>query len=132
MIGLDTNILVRYIVQDDPEQAAQATVLIEEYCSAETPGYISSIVLCELLWVLSRGYQYEKPVTIQVLQQLLTSSELSVAQREKSLAALREYQAGTADFSDYLIGQLNSTHSCRTTYTFDKKAAKNRHFTLLE
>ncbi len=92
MIGLDTNILARYIIQDDPVQAARATTLIENSCSAENPGYISSIVLCELVWVLSRGYRYEKSITTQVLQQLLTSSELAIEQREASWAALRKYQ----------------------------------------
>ncbi|MES9883382.1 MAG: type II toxin-antitoxin system VapC family toxin, partial [Sedimenticola sp.] len=130
--GLDTNILARYIIQDDPVQAARATTLIENSCSAENPGYISSIVLCELVWVLSRGYRYEKSITTQVLQQLLTSSELAIEQWEASWAALRKYKTGTADFSDYLIGQLNHTHHCKTTYTFDRKAAQGLHFTLLE
>lgn len=64
MIGLDTNVLVRYITQDDPQQAEQATRLIETRCAGADPGCIAQIVLCELVWVLSRAYGYSKPQVV--------------------------------------------------------------------
>lgn len=131
MIGIDTNVLVRYIVQDDPEQAALATHLIEGQCTADVPGFVNSIVLCELVWVLARAYNYEKSVISAVLQQLFSSAELCVEQPELAWTALREYERGNADFSDYLISQRNHAHGCNTTVTFDRKAANAKFSQLL-
>ena len=131
MIGIDTNVLVRYIVQDDEQQAAIATKSIEA-CSVETPGWISAIVLCETVWVLSRAYGYEK-VTIQaVLQRIFLAAELVVEQQEQGCSALRDFARGHADFSDYLIAHMNQAAGCEYTITFDKKASDHRLFRLLK
>ena len=71
MIGLDTNVLVRYIVQDDPDQSAAAERLIEGRCTAQAPGYVSVLVLAELVWVLTSAYDYKKVAVIPVIRQLL-------------------------------------------------------------
>ena len=131
MIALDTNVLVRYIVQDDPTQAAAANRLIEGECSKETPGFVNLIVLCEVVWVLGRGYRYSRNIVLDVLRQLLSSSELKVERSELAWKATREFEKGQADFSDYLIGYLNSDQQAIPTWTFDLQAAHLPGFRLL-
>ena len=130
MIGLDTNILVRYILQDDPEQAATAGRLIESQCTARSPGYISILVLVELVWVLTTGYSYEKRRVVSTIHQILITNEFTVEDRETVWAALREYERGSSDFADYLISHRNHMKGCTQTFTFDRKAARGKHFTL--
>ncbi len=131
MIGIDTNVLVRYIVQDDESQAAIATEVIEA-CSIENPGWISIIVLCETVWVLSRAYGYEKSVVQDVLRHILCASDLVVEQREQCLLALQAFAMGDADFSDYLMAHINREAGCEYTVTFDKKASRYHFFQYLE
>ena len=131
MIGLDTNVLVRYIVQDDPEQSHLATEAIEAQCTSESPGRINVIVLCELIWVLSRGYGYDRQLVGSVVRRILSSPELLVEEDEAIWQALKVYEQGTADFSDCLLGLLNRRAGTSTTLTFDRKAAKESFFDLL-
>ena len=84
MIGLDTNVLIRYIVRDDDEQAKAATLLIESRCTAEEPGLVSPVVLCELSWVLSRGYGYGREVVAGVIRRILSVQELRVLGNESA------------------------------------------------
>ena len=131
MIGLDTNVLVRYVVQDDPEQAAAAAGLIEGQCSAEDPGYISTLVLAELVWVLGGAYEYDKSIILAVLRQVLATAELTVEDPALAWRGLTEFEQGPADFADYLIGQGNHARGCSRTYTFDRRAGRSPHFELL-
>lgn len=131
MIGLDTNVLARYIVQDDPAQSAAATRLIEGHCTAEAPGYVSVPVLLELFWVLTGAYGYEKAVVIPVIRQVLRTAELAVEDRPIIWAALRDFESGTADFADHLIAHRNHARGCARTCTFDRRAARSRYFTLV-
>ncbi len=131
MIGLDTNVLLRYIVRDDAAQAKAAGRLIEERCSKEQPGHVSQVVLAELAWVLGRGYGYAKAEVVKVLGAILTSAELKVQEAALAWAALRAFQTGQADFADYLIGAENASCGCETTCTFDRRAAKSGWHTLL-
>ncbi len=131
MTGLDTNVLVRYIVQDDAKQAQLATRYIEKNCTPENPGRINVVVLCELVWVLSRGYKYERQSVAAVLREMLAAPELSMEQDEAVWQALRLYERGTAGFADYLIGILNHRAGASPTITFDKKAAQESFFELL-
>lgn len=130
MIGLDTNVLVRYITQDDHEQAEAAIRLIESRCTAESPGYICIPVLAELAWVLAAAYRYEKPLVASVLRQILRTAEFLVEGRDTALAALREFETGSADFVDCWIARLNQERGCTKTYTFDRKAARHNSFAL--
>ena len=123
MIGFDTNILVRYIVRDDLKQARASTRLIEKQCTADDPGIISQVVLCELYWVLSRGYGYDRESIAGVLDGVLTSLELRVESAEVAWQALRYFERGKGDFADYLIAFANRANLAETTYTFDRKAA---------
>lgn len=131
MTGLDTNVLVRYIVQDDPEQSGLATSYIETYCTSDSPGWVNLIVLCELTWVLSRGYGYDRQTVVSVLRRMLTSPELHIDEDEAVWQALKLYEQGSAGFADYLIGVLNHRSGASPTVTFDQKAAKEPLFKLL-
>ena len=131
MIGLDTNVLVRYLVQDDPVQAKVATRFIEEQCTATQPGLISLIVLCELVWVFESAYSYDKSLICGVVERLLITAELDIEAPLQARAALNEFQAGNTDFADCLIQQLNRSRGADYTVTFDRKAAKNRYAQLL-
>ena len=128
MIGLDTNVLVRYFTQDDPVQSARATRLIEAHCVPDSPGYISAVTLCELSWVLSSGYGYGRVDIARLIRGILTTSALMVEHPERAWDALRRYEHGKAGFADYLIG-----FSCREVgavpvYTFDRHAATDALF----
>lgn len=131
MIGLDTNVLVRYIVRDDKKQSEAATRLIESGCSAEDPGLVSSIVLCELAWVLTRGYGYGRDTVGRVIRRILSVQELQVQEAEMAWQAVRLFEQGKADFADYLIGVSNRQNKAEVTYTFDGKAAESNLFKLI-
>jgi predicted nucleic-acid-binding protein len=124
VIGLDTNVLIRYIVRDDSRQAGAATRLIEAECTPENPGLINPIVLCELVWVLTRGYGYDRLTTARVIRRLLSVQELRVTGAETAWRALRLYEKGQADLADYLIGISNQEAKASVTYTFDQRAAE--------
>ncbi len=132
MIGLDTNVLVRYIVRDDLEQTALADDCIEHRCSREQPGYVSHLVLAELYWVLGRGYGYPRQMLGEVLATLLSSEEVKIQDAPLVRAALGDFSAGAADFADCLIGTLHQRAECEATVTFDKKAARLPTHRLLE
>ncbi len=131
MIGLDTNLLVRYIVQDDVEQALAATRLIEGQCTERSPGYLNLIVLAELAWVLNRAYGYADSDVGRVLIQLLRTTEFKIEDSDAVWAALREFEVGSAEFADYLIAQRNRSAGCTSTYTFDRRAVRGRHFAIV-
>ena len=125
MIGLDTNVLVRYLVQDDPDQAARATRLIENNCTRESPGRIVLVVLCELVWVFRRAYGYEKRLILDVLDRMLVTAELEIESEEVARRALNAYRKGTADFSDYVIAYLNQVAGCDVTFSFDHRLVQH-------
>ena len=132
MIGLDTNVLVRYLVQDDKTQAAVATAFIESKLSAAQPGFISLIVLCETVWVLTDCYHLSNGQISRILESLLSTRELTIQESDVAWAALKIFRNETADFADVLIGKIGKEHSCSTTVTFDKAAAKLEEFDLLK
>jgi len=131
LIGIDTNVLIRYIVQDDPEQSKKAVQFIEENCGKNVPGFINSIVSCEIVWVLKRAYGYNKELIIMVLKQILITTELEVENSDCALLALRDYEKGHADFADYFIAEINREKGCESTVTFDQKTSDCRQFTIL-
>lgn len=113
-----------------PEQAAVAGRLIERQCTAHSPGYIGILVLVELVWVLTTGYSYEKRHIVSTIRQILITSEFMVENRETVWAALQEYERGSSDFADCLISHRNHAEGCTQTFTFDREAARGKHFTL--
>lgn len=124
MIGLDTNVLVRYIAQDDARQAAQATRLIEAM-TREDPGFISTVALAELIWVLKDKYAFSREQIIDVVETLLQSQTFVVQSAATVWKALRVYAASKAEFADHLIERLGSDGGCAMTVTFDKAAARD-------
>lgn len=122
MIGLDTNVLVRYVTQDDPDQSPAATKLIDSL-SAATPGFIAMIAVVELVWVLQSCYQVKRNEIVRILEALLRSKELIVERAELVWQALRRFTAGKADFSDCLIERCGHAAECQYTATFDQTAA---------
>ena len=123
MIGLDTNVLVRYLTQDDQEQANKANKLIEQQLSTHKPGYITLITLVEIVWVLESCYGQSKSEILNILHALLTTKQLLIEQADIVYLALKRFTSGSADFSDALIATLSENNGCRTVFTFDKKAA---------
>src|SRR6185312_17049290 len=123
MIGIDTNVLVRYVVQDDARQAAVANQFIETTLSDEEPGWIASVVLCEFVWVLEAAYGYARNAIAPTLQRLFEVDRFRVEAPALAWRALDEYRSG-ADFSDALIALANEAEGCAYTATFDRSAAR--------
>jgi len=131
MIGLDTNILLRYFTQDDEKQSEIANFYIEEQCSEENQAFINSIVFCELVWVLEVAYKYEKTQIADVLEKILQTSQFVVEDTGAAWNALSSYKKSKADFSDALLAEINKNAGCKKTFTFDKRASKLPEFELL-
>ena len=131
MIGLDTNVVIRYLVQDDKKQSAAATRFIENALTTDAPGYINHISLCEIVWVLQRCYGVTKPQVREIIEGLLTTKQLNVENVESTWKALRAYDENSANLCDALIGQVNIHSGCEYTVTFDKKAASLPGFDIL-
>ncbi len=123
MIGLDTNVLVRYLVEDDPVQASKAAHIIETRCTEDSPGFVNRVVLCELVWVLESAYDYPRATVAATLESLLRAAELEVDAADAAWPALTAYRAKGVDFSDAFIGRLNRNAGCDGTASFDKAAA---------
>lgn len=128
MIGLDTNILVRYLTRDDEAQWKQAVEIIGNAESC----FISNIVLCELVWVLKgKPYKYSQSEILRIIELLLQSSRLEFANRTIIYQALKFNRTGKADFADYLIGAVNHSHECDMTVTFDQKLKGEKWYQVL-
>ena len=132
MIGLDTNVVVRYLVQDDPRQSVLATRFIEQSLTPERPGLVTSVVLCEICWVLAECYGADRKRIRDVIEGLLTAKQVVVERAESAWKALRDWDASAADFSDALIGQTVMVQGGSGTVTFDRTAARLPGFQLLQ
>ncbi len=124
MIGLDTNVLVRYIVQDDAVQSALATRLIEQQCSPDRPGFIGLVALIELVWVSESCYAAAKIDIVKILRLLLSTKQLLIQDAEIVWQALRLFESSDTDFVDCLTERISAASGCEKTVTFDKKAAR--------
>jgi predicted nucleic-acid-binding protein len=122
MIGLDTNIVVRYLTHDDAAQTATAVRIIDSL-SHDSPGFVSLIVIAELVWVLETSYRFKKSEIERVLDTLLRSKELVIERAEIVWQALRRFGASRADFADCLIERCGHAAECQYTATFDQNAA---------
>jgi predicted nucleic-acid-binding protein len=130
MIGLDTNVIVRYVMQDDPKQSQKATRLIEAL-SADAPGFVPLVVIVELVWVLTSCYDLKRDQVVEVLGGTLRTKEFMVDRAEQVAQALRVYKTGSADFADCLIERGATSAGCEKTMTFDSSAAKSAGMTLI-
>jgi predicted nucleic-acid-binding protein len=132
MIGIDTNLLLRLIVGDDPRQAVTARDFLREHCSADEPGYVCHIVLVELVWTLAKAYGFTRAQIAAALEQVLETAQLDIESSNDVAAATKDFRSGTADFADCLLVRVNSAAGCSSTVTFDRKAAKLKGFELLK
>lgn len=128
MIGLDTNILVRFLVKDDEKQYKK---VYELFSHDKVTFMIPYPVLVEMMWVLENSYGYKKEQLSLILEEFNNSKNFFYPNRSIVKKALEDYKNGSADFADCLIGALNKEHNCKTTYTFDKKTSNLPSFTLL-
>ena len=131
MTGLDTNVIVRYLAQDDARQSAAATRLMEKTLSADEPGFVALVTMCEVAWVLAECYGADRARIRSVLQGLLETRQIVVESPELAWRALRTWEGSTADFSDALIGEVALAAGASKVLTFDKAAAKLPSFALL-
>ena len=130
MVGLDTNVLVRYITQDGDEAPA-VTPVLEKTCTEQSPVFLCTIVLCELVWVLDRAYGYDRRSIVLILEKLLATREFEIEDAQTVWRALGDYEIGPADFADYLISYTCGEHEAGPVYTLDRKAAKHSGFALV-
>ena len=131
MIGLDTNVLVRYLAQDDKTQSAQATRLLEGSLSQDEPGFVSTVVLAELVWVLESNYRLDREQIANLLDALLRTQQLKFQERDSANQALRDFRTGKADYVDCLIQRLGASAGCSHTATFDRAASRLEGMRLL-
>ena len=124
MIGLDTNILVRYLAQDDLVQSAKATGIIEGRLSEAEPGFISLVTIVEAVWVLDRLYGQSPQEIAQLIERMLQSGTLFFQNEQEVFTAMVALKTGQASFADALIGALGTWAGCSSTLTFDKKAVR--------
>lgn len=124
MIGVDTNLLVRYLAQDDAAQSPVASHIIDGF-TPDAPGYISQVVLVETVWVLTRTYKMSRETIADIIESLLRAREIVVDRADAGYLALATYRATRADFSDALIAHGGRLAGCSETLTFDKPAASH-------
>jgi predicted nucleic-acid-binding protein len=130
MIGLDTNVLLRFFLKDDPNQSARAAALMSSL-SIEEPGFISTVTLAESVWVLDRSYRKPKDELVAFVRGLLESQQLVVEDHDAVAQALRTFGRSTADFADCLIERLCHAAGCTRTMSFDSNASKSSGMVLV-
>ena len=131
MTGLDSNVLIRYLVKDDARQARRAIKFIQEVVQRGELLFLNHIVLCELVWVLEVAYGFSKSEIGDLLQKLLLTEQFEMEDRDAVWAALDRYRKGPADFSNYLSWEKNTNHGCNPTATFDRSLKDNPAFRVL-
>ena len=122
MIGLDTNILVRYLAQDDPAQSPLATQIVERRLSQENPGFISVVAMVETVWVLDRAYGLADAEIAEAIERILQADTLVVENEQEVFTAMVALKEGHGEFADALIAALATRAGCAHTLTFDKAA----------
>ncbi|MFG1237964.1 type II toxin-antitoxin system VapC family toxin [Xanthobacter autotrophicus DSM 597] len=130
MIGLDTNVLLRAVADDDPAQSALARDFLMAR-SVDDPAVVNAVVLAELVWVLRAKYRASRAEIVSILDDLVGNPVFVILHRESVLVALQDYREGIGGFTDVLIAQLNAAAGSPTTMTFDKGAPDQSGFTRL-
>ena len=131
MIGVDTNVLVRYIVADDEDQTRRAAAFLEGAISVDDPGFVSVVVLVELVWVLERTYRFSSDEIAGAIESVLRAEPLRIDRRAEVVEALGVFQTKQGSFADALIATLAERAGCAHVVTFDRKAARLPGFRLL-
>ena len=120
MIGLDTNVLVRYLTRDDPAQYTKAAAFIDAATDGGERLVVNAVVLCELEWVLGTAYGYSREEIARALGQILETAQFDVERLDEARQALGDFRSTKADFSDALIGRINRALGAEHTVTFDR------------
>ena len=131
MIGLDSNVLLRYIVKDDPDQSREASSIIHSTIRGGRQLFVNRIVLCELVWVLAIHYGHDRKAIGDTVEQVLETEGFEIENLKEAWAALSDYRSGRGDFADAFLARTNTVFGCVSTLTFDKKAARSELYTLL-
>ena len=130
MIGLDTNIIVRYFAQDDPIQSRKATEIIERRLTEDHPGFISLVTMVETVWVLDRIYSLSDEEIASTVERMLQADSFFIQNEQEVFTAMVALRSGQGSFGDALIGALGAWAGCDSTLTFDKRAARLKGFEL--
>jgi predicted nucleic-acid-binding protein len=128
MIGLDTNVIVRYLVEDDEAQSRRATQLIEAAIARDEGLFISDIVMCETVWVLSSAYRFSRSEIADALAILLRARSVVFTSTDRLARSLEAFRNGKGDFADYLIRELARAAGADTVATFDRSLLKEPGF----
>jgi predicted nucleic-acid-binding protein len=131
MIGLDTNILIRYLTQDDPVQSVKATEILERRLTPKNPGFVSIVAMVETVWVLDRAYGLTAQDIATVVERLLQVEVLTIENEQEVFTAMVALKRGRGSFADALIAELGALAGCARTLTFDQKAVRLRGFELV-
>lgn len=132
MKGIDSSVLLRYILEDDPQFSKTATRFIDEDCTVKEPGFVNLVVLVEVIWSLRRQKGNRKDAVVAVIRDMLESRSLVLEKEDIVMEALRQFEAGSAGFSDCLIACLNNHANARPTFSFDKDAIKTGIFAAIK
>ncbi len=128
MKGIDSSVLLRYILEDDPLWSKAATRFVDEECTVKNPAFVNLVVLVEVVWSLRRQKGYRKEAIVAVIRDMLESQSLILEKEEIVAEALRIFEFGVAGFSDCLIAGLNNHAHAKPTFSFDKDALKTGIF----
>jgi len=131
MIGLDTNVILRYLLQDDPDQARRVNRIVERQLSEENPGFISLVTMLEIVWVLRSLLKRSASEIASHLEGLLAADSLEIQNEQQVFEAVFALKRGTGEFEDALIGAVNAWAGCSHTLTFDRRATRLPHFQLV-
>ena len=132
MPGLDTNLLIRYLVRDDPGQFGRARAEIEAAADRDEPLTINAVVLCEVVWVLESAYEYSRAEINDALEQILATAQLVIEWGDQARQALQDCKTTKAGFTDAFIGRINSALGAAPTLTFDRDLAPLSTFRVLQ
>jgi predicted nucleic-acid-binding protein len=130
VIGLDSNVLVRYLTQDDPVQSKKADQLVDKALQSGEALYLNHVVLCEVNWVLAKAYGYGVAELGDTLEKILSAAQFEFEDKNCLWQALAAFRASGADFADCVIGVKNTSAGCTATLTFDKRAGTLPQFSL--
>ena len=128
MIALDTNVLVRYLVDDDAQQGARAAALIHRAIDADDPLFVSDVVVCETVWVLAISYRVGRADIASLLRDLFRAKHLRYSAVDQLVRALDAYESGKGDFADYLVREHARAAECDAVATFDKALLREKGF----
>ncbi|MGA9069039.1 MAG: type II toxin-antitoxin system VapC family toxin [Terracidiphilus sp.] len=132
MQGLDTNILIRYLTQDDPIQSPKATEIIERRLSRARPGFVSLVTMAEIVWVLGSVYELADGEIADAVERMLQADTLTIQNEQQVFTAMVSLRRGWGGFADALIAAVGEWAGCESTLTFDKKALRLAGFELVD